>query len=208
MTIVTQGSGKFSRTQLLRELLRRLPLECERELRLRDRLLPLECDRDRLREVLRCERDLLLRDFFGTFAPSRRASDNPMAMACFRLVTFLPLRPLFSLPRFISCISSRTFSPARRLYFLPPDERCEDELFLVAIERSPFIVLGSNAASRGCAQASQSCIGSCLQRCVARLARARRRRQNVFHVHPLRRIIAGVAGHAELVPLAAIAGLA
>ena len=135
--------------QRLRELLRRLPLECDRELRLRDRLL---CDRERLcdfddplRDVLRCDRELLLRDFFGTFAPSRRASDSPMAIACFRLVTFLPLRPLFSLPRFISCISSRTFSPARRLYFLPPDERCEDELLLVAIERSPFTLLGSNA---------------------------------------------------------------
>jgi hypothetical protein len=115
-------------------------LRCERD-------DALECEReDPLRLVLRCERDLLLRDFFGTFAPSRRASDSPMAMACFGFVTFLPLRPLFSFPRFISCISSRTFSPARGLYFLPPDDRCEDELFLVAIERSPFIVLGSIAA--------------------------------------------------------------
>lgn len=139
--------------QRLRELLRRLPLECDREFRLRDRLLcerllPLRDFDDPLRDVLRCERDRLLfdDDFFGTLAPSRRASDNPIAIACFRLVTFLPLRPLFSLPRFISCISSRTFSPARRLYFLPPDERCEDELLLVAIERSPFTLLGSNAS--------------------------------------------------------------
>ena len=34
--------------------------------------------------------------FFGTLPPAFRASDNPMAMACFLLVTFLPLRPLFS----------------------------------------------------------------------------------------------------------------
>jgi hypothetical protein len=36
--------------------------------------------------------------FGGTFAPFLRASDRPMAIACFGLVTFLPLRPLFSLP--------------------------------------------------------------------------------------------------------------
>lgn len=60
--------------------------------------------------------DFFAEDFFrGTFAPSRRASDRPIAIACLRLVTFLPLRPLFSLPRFISCISSFTFSPALRL---------------------------------------------------------------------------------------------
>ena len=34
----------------------------------------------------------------GTFSPFLRASDRPMAIACFGLVTFLPLRPLFSLP--------------------------------------------------------------------------------------------------------------
>jgi len=32
--------------------------------------------------------------FFGTLAPARRASDNPIAIACLRLVTFLPDRPL------------------------------------------------------------------------------------------------------------------
>ena len=52
----------------------------------------------------------------GTFAPFLRASERPMAIACFRLVTFLPLRPLFNLPRFISCISRSTFLPAEGLY--------------------------------------------------------------------------------------------
>lgn len=32
--------------------------------------------------------------FFGTFAPALRASDNPMAMACLRLLTLPPLPPL------------------------------------------------------------------------------------------------------------------
>jgi hypothetical protein len=46
--------------------------------------------------------DYFLRAAFrlgGTRLPFWRASDNPMAIACLRLVTFLPLRPLFSVPR-------------------------------------------------------------------------------------------------------------
>ena len=45
----------------------------------------------------------------GTFPPARRASDKPMAMACFRLVTFLPERPDRSVPRLRSCIARSTF---------------------------------------------------------------------------------------------------
>jgi len=46
--------------------------------------------------------------FFGTLAPSLRASERPIAIACFRLVTFLPLRPLFSCPCFFSCMAFLT----------------------------------------------------------------------------------------------------
>ena len=53
--------------------------------------------------------------FFGTFAPDSRASDNPIAIACFRLVTVLPDRPLLSVPCFRSCMARSTFSDA----FLP-----------------------------------------------------------------------------------------
>jgi len=35
----------------------------------------------------------------GTFAPDRRASDKPIAIACLRLFTVFPLRPDFNLPR-------------------------------------------------------------------------------------------------------------
>src|SRR6185436_237744 len=57
-------------------------------------------------------------DFFdGTLPPSRRASDNPMAMACLRLVTFLPELPLFSVPRFRSCMAFSTLSCAFFPYF-------------------------------------------------------------------------------------------
>jgi hypothetical protein len=51
----------------------------------------------------------------GTFAPLLRASDNPIAIACFLLVTFLPERPLLSVPLLRSCIARSTFSDA----FLP-----------------------------------------------------------------------------------------
>src|SRR2546423_8567021 len=46
--------------------------------------------------------------FFGTLPPSFRASDNPIAIACFLLVTFLP-EPLFSFPFLRSCIAFFTF---------------------------------------------------------------------------------------------------
>jgi hypothetical protein len=42
--------------------------------------------------------------------PSRRASESPMAMACFRLVTFFPDFPLFSVPCLRSCIAFSTLS--------------------------------------------------------------------------------------------------
>lgn len=58
----------------------------------------------------------LVEDFFeGTFPPARRASDSPMAMACFRLFTFLPDRPLFRVPFLRSCMALLTFCDA----FLP-----------------------------------------------------------------------------------------
>src|SRR6185436_16836077 len=65
--------------------------------------------------------------FRGTFAPFLRASDRPMAIACFRLFTFPPLPPgpLFSVPflrRFIA-LSTRLLAALpyfRPLFFRPP----------------------------------------------------------------------------------------
>lgn len=85
--------------------------------------------------------------FFGTLAPSLRASDSPIAIACFRLVTFFPLRPLFSVPLFFSRIVRATFFCAFGLYFLPPEDFLCEELFFVAIEPSPFWLLRSGAGS-------------------------------------------------------------
>jgi len=70
---------------------------------------------------------VFLRRRFGTFAPERRASERPMAIACLRLVTFLPERPLRSVPRLRSRMTFSTFFDAFLLYFLamgaPSDNR-------------------------------------------------------------------------------------
>jgi hypothetical protein len=59
----------------------------------------------------------------GTLSPALRASDSPMAIACFLLVTFLQLRPLFNFPCFIARISLSTLFPAAgeylRVDFIP-----------------------------------------------------------------------------------------
>lgn len=115
-----------------------------------------------LRAVLRCALDaLLLRallpdllllplDFLllaflllafrgGTLSPSRRASESPMAIACFGFVTFLLLLPMRSLPSFISCSSSCTFSCVFRPYFLPPEDWLDVDFVFVAIDVLPSL---------------------------------------------------------------------
>jgi len=61
-------------------------------------------------------------DFRGTFAPFLRASDNPMAIACLRLVTFFPLRPDLSVPFFLRFIALSTRFEAALPYFLPRED--------------------------------------------------------------------------------------
>ena len=53
--------------------------------------------------------------------PAFLASESPIAMACFGLVTFLPLRPDLSRPFFIAFISVSTFFPAEGEYLLVVD---------------------------------------------------------------------------------------
>src|SRR5215475_14233394 len=55
--------------------------------------------------------------FLGTFAPFFLASERPIAIACFLLLTLFPAFPDFSFPRFRSCIASRTVDWALRPYF-------------------------------------------------------------------------------------------
>jgi hypothetical protein len=54
----------------------------------------------------------------GTLPPARRASDSPIATACWRLVTFLPEPPLFNVPALSSFITFSTFSDAVLPYLL------------------------------------------------------------------------------------------
>jgi hypothetical protein len=52
--------------------------------------------------------------FRGTFAPFLRASERPIAIACFRLFTVPPFPPFpdFSVPRFFRRIALATVLPA------------------------------------------------------------------------------------------------
>jgi hypothetical protein len=62
-----------------------------------DRLLPEDLLADDFEAALLLPPpDDLLAPFFGTFSPDSRASERPMAIACFLDFTVLPLRPLFS----------------------------------------------------------------------------------------------------------------
>lgn len=143
--------------------------------------------------------------FFGTFAPALRASDSPIAIACLRLVTFFPLRPLFSVPLFFSRMTRATFFCAFELYFLPPDDFLCEELFFVAIQPSPFCCMGSSAGYGGCARKFGIVRDSLRDES---LVRYRFRRQNVFDVDPLRRIVPRVARHAVGVAFAAVTRIA
>src|SRR5262249_11480744 len=92
----------------------------------RARLLARSADRGRRSRTLRrprfgydgrCDEGLrtaLPPPFFlaGTLPPALRASERPIAIACFRLFTVLPERPLFSVPPLRSCIAFSTFSDA------------------------------------------------------------------------------------------------
>src|SRR2546428_3149801 len=73
--------------------------------------------------------------FFGTFAPERRASDSPMAMACLRLVTFLPELPERSVPRLRSRITFSTFFLAFLLYFLAITPPAHGDLQVARLSR-------------------------------------------------------------------------
>ena len=57
--------------------------------------------------------DFFFDDFFGgTFFPSRRASDSPIAIACLRLLTLRPERPLLNVPALRFFIARPTLADA------------------------------------------------------------------------------------------------
>jgi hypothetical protein len=55
--------------------------------------------------------------FFGTFLPSARASERPIAIACLRLLTLRPERPLFKVPALRFFIARSTLADAFLEYF-------------------------------------------------------------------------------------------
>jgi hypothetical protein len=61
--------------------------------------------------------DHLLARFFGTLAPFFRASESPIAIACFLLVTLRPDLPLFSVPALRFFIARPTVFAAPLEYF-------------------------------------------------------------------------------------------
>src|ERR1039458_9429901 len=75
----------------------------------------------------------------GTFLPALRASDNPIAIACFGLVTFPP-DPLRSLPCFIAFISRSTSLPAEGLYLRP--ELLFDDFFAAVFFAAVLVAMG------------------------------------------------------------------
>jgi hypothetical protein len=100
--------------------------------------------------------DFLAADFFfagglGTFFPAARASDNPIAIACFGFVTFLALRPDLSLPRFIACISRSTDLPAAGEYFLVLLFFLLLLFFVAAMLLPPSLTFEAAKCDRGCA---------------------------------------------------------
>jgi len=62
-------------------------------------------------------RDFVTDFFADTFFPSFRASERPIAIACFRLLTVLPDLPLFNVPFFRLCNARATFFVAAFEYF-------------------------------------------------------------------------------------------
>ena len=102
-------------------------------------------DDDRFLDELFREELFLDELFRGTFAPFFRASDRPIAIACFRLFTVPPFPPGpdFRVPRFLRRIALATFLLAARPYLRVPDLR--PDFLRVAIgasvESSRLIVL-------------------------------------------------------------------
>lgn len=91
--------------------------------------------------------------FLGTLAPFFRASDNPIAMACLRLLTFFPL-PLRSCPRFFLCIVLFTF------FFAP------FEYFAMTLNLSGRVKKSMPRFSHTKNQSNLSCPQTCIYTCI------------------------------------------
>src|ERR1700736_1465445 len=95
--------------------------------------------------------------FGGTFLPSRRASESPIAIACLRLLTVRPDRPLFKVPAFLFFIARPTLADAfleyfRAMTFLPVKGKT-----IVKKEDGSLHALLS-ASKRSCLLIARSCV--------------------------------------------------
>ena len=97
---------QFSVTDGLKRAARRFGDSSAMSVAVVDRLEKNSAQRCRVRSYFFFDEDFLR----GTLAPAFRAWDNPIAIACFLLVTFLPERPLLRVPFFRSFIAFSTFS--------------------------------------------------------------------------------------------------
>jgi hypothetical protein len=97
--------------------------------------------------------------FRGTYAPFLRASESPIAIACFRLFTVPPLPPWpdLSVPLFFRRIALATVFRAVLLYLVLPDDfffAAMEDLLKKAIQKvvqsllRAFEVLGSHGEAR------------------------------------------------------------
>src|SRR5258707_13829138 len=75
--------------------------------------------------------------FFGTFLPLARASESPIAIACFLLFTVLPERPLFRVPALRFFIARSTSAEAFLEYFRAMDDLPVLGKIIVAWYKSP-----------------------------------------------------------------------
>src|SRR5579859_778150 len=77
---------------------------------------------------------------FGTFAPFSRASERPIAIACFRPLTLRPERPLFRVPALRFFIARSTLADAFFEYlamdFLPVTGNQSSQRSMVPIPRA------------------------------------------------------------------------
>jgi hypothetical protein len=106
----------------------------------------------------------------GTFLPSLRAFDSPMAMACFGSVTFFPLRPLLSWPFFMAFISvSTSFCAAGEYLRL---DFFADAFFAVAVAivvpPKPEMTSSASDVARGALKKMADAFGREMARCTYR----------------------------------------
>lgn len=99
--------------------------------------------------------------FFGTFAPFLRASDKPMAIACFLLFTTPPLPPFpdRKVPCFLRCIALLTVLLAARPYLaiISSSQRTSSPITIAPVNLPRDKRLSVNLATKTCTLTDEYC---------------------------------------------------